>query len=160
MPRLKVTIQVNGRPLRRAYVEHLVFGVGTGMYLTDDSGRVRDEQGNLGIDSFTPNADVRVHCQNTVVRVLNGTAANIAVHQDKGIVDGATFNLNTAAEQKDHYAILNRCLLAYDIVFRQFRPFSGRADEDFPLGKPPRLRDTRDQAKRPPNQFLTYLHWG
>lgn len=148
MPRLKVTVQVNGRPLRRAYVEHLVFGAGTGVYLTDNAGRIRDEQGNEGIDSLTPNADIRVHCQNSVVRVLNGTASNIAVHQDKSIVDGSVVNLNTTAEQDDHYAILNRCLLAYDVVFRQFRPYSGFTDADFPLGRKTSLRATRDQAKR------------
>ncbi len=148
MPRLNVTVQVNGRPLRRAYVEHMVFGVGAGMYLTDDSGRVRDEHGNLGIDSITPNADIRVHCQNTVARVLNGTAANIAVHQDKAIRDASTVNLDTNAEQDDHYAILNRCLLTYDIVFRQFRPYSDLADADFPLGRKAKLADTRKQAKR------------
>ena len=148
MPRLKVTVQVNGRPLRRAYVEHLVFGVGTGMYLTDDTGRIRDEQGNEGIDSLSRNADIRVHCQNSVVRVLNGAALNIAVHQDKSILDGSVVNLNTIAEQHHHYAILNRCLLAYDIVFRQFRPYSDLRDADFPLGRKTSLRGTRDQAKR------------
>jgi len=148
MPRLKVTVQVNGRPLRRAYVEHLVFGVGAGMYLTDDSGRIRDEQGNLGIDSATRNADIRVHCQNTIARVLNGRAANIAVHQDKAIADASVVNLNTQAEQDDHYAILNRCLLAYDIVLRQFRPYADLTDADFPLGRKTSLGDTRKQAKR------------
>ena len=68
MPRLNAIIQVDSVPVERAYVEHLVLGVGQpGMYMTDDTGRVRDEHGDLGIDSFTGNADIRVLCQNSVV---------------------------------------------------------------------------------------------
>jgi hypothetical protein len=133
MSKLKVTIRVNGNPLRRAYVEHLIFGVGAGMYMTDNNGNVRDENGDLGIDSLTSTADIRIFCQNSIVRVLDGTRANIAVHQDKNISDGSSVNLNTNSEQHHHYAILNRCLLAYDVVFRQFRPYSEMSNSDFPL---------------------------
>jgi hypothetical protein len=31
MPRLKVTVKVNGRALRRTYVEHLAFGAPIGL---------------------------------------------------------------------------------------------------------------------------------
>jgi hypothetical protein len=148
MPRLQVTVQVNGNALRRVYVEHLFFGAGVGMYMTDDAGRVRDNAGDLGIDSSTPSADIRIWCQNSVARVLDGRVFNVAVSQDKGIVNGSTVNLNTNAEQDDHYAILNRALLAYDVIFRQFRPFSHLDEPDFPLGRQQRLSDTKDQQKR------------
>lgn len=151
MPTLKVTVQVNGQPLRRAYVEHLVLGVGQQqMYMTDDQGRVRSEGGDLGIDSFTGNADIRILCQNSVAKVLDGNAPGVplAVNQDKSVHDGSVVNLNTNAEQRDHYNILNRCLLAYDVVFRQFRPFSDAAQPDFPLGRKPSLRATKDQSAR------------
>jgi hypothetical protein len=148
MPTLNVVIQVNGRPLRRTYVEHLVFGVVQDLYLTDDDGRIRDKTGNLGINSFTPTADIRILCQNTVVRMLNGASANIAVDQTKNISDGSTVNLNTNSEQDDHYAILNRCLLTYDVVFRQFRPFADLSHPDFPLGKAVSLKATKNQKKR------------
>lgn len=148
MSKLKVTIKVNGNPLRRAYVEHLIFGVGAGMYMTDNNGKVRDENGDLGIDSLTPTADIRIFCQNSIVRVLDGTRANIAVHQDKNISDGSSVNLNTNSEQHHHYAILNRCLIAYDVVFRQFRPYSEMSNSDFPLGRKATLRQTREQNKR------------
>jgi len=141
-------------------VEHVVLGVGQDqMYMTDNQGRVRSENGNLGITSFTGNADIRVLCQNSVVKVLDGNTpgAPLAVNQDMAVVDGSTVNLNTNAEQDDHYAILNRCLLAYDVVFRQFRPFSDAAHPDFPLGRAASLRATKDQAKRVevsyPSQF-------
>ena len=151
MPTLKVTIQVNGRPLRRAYVEHLVLGVGQDqMYMTDNRGRVRNENGDLGISSFTSNADIRILCQNSVVKALDGNTPGIplAVNQDKSVVDGSVVNLNTNAEQEDHYDILNRCLLAYDIVFRQFRPFSDASQPDFPLDRRSSLRATKDHSKR------------
>lgn len=152
MATVKIRVQVNGNPLRRAFVEHAtaIGFITSQMYITDDEGRVRDQQGNLGIDAgFGNTVDVRVHCQNSVVRVLNGTAANIAVHQEKsGLADGATIDLNTNAEQDDHYAILNRCLLAYDIVFRQFRPFSDEPSPDFPMGRVNGLRATRERSRR------------
>lgn len=118
------------------------------MYLTNNNGRVEDENGNPGIESVSPSADIRIHCQNTIVRVLDGARANIAVYQDKNIQDGSVVNLNTNAEQDDHYAILNRCLLVYDVVFRQFRPYSDLPDPDFPLGRAGNLRETREKNKR------------
>jgi len=150
MPRLMVTVQVNRNPLRRAYVEHIVAGVGTAMYMTDDLGRVRDEAGNLGIDSFTRNADIRILCQNSVVKVLDGNTSllPLAVNQDKTVVDRSVVNLNTDTEQADHYRILNSCLNAYDVVFRQFRPFSDAPLPDFPLGRSSSLRITKDQRRR------------
>jgi len=146
--RLDVMIKVNGNPLRRAYVEHLVFGFGAGMYITNDDGRVKDDDNILGIKSDTSHADIRIWCQNSVVRVLDGNAFNIAVSQVKNIHDGSTVDLNTNAEQDDYYAILNRCLLVYDIVFRQFRPYSHSADPDFPLGRKSTLSETKDRRKR------------
>lgn len=161
MSTVKIRVQVNGNPLRRAYVEHAttVGFLTSKIYMTDNSGRVRDEQGNLGIDAgFSQTVDIRVHCQNTVVRVLDGKRANIAVVQEKtGLGDGATVNLHTNAEQDDHYAILNRCLLAYDIVFRQFRPFSDEPNPDFPMGRVGSLSQTRERTRRieisHPSQF-------
>lgn len=146
--RVKATVEVNGRPLRRAYVEHLVWGVGTEMYMTDLEGKIRDKDFNEGIDSGTGNADIRVICQNPIVRVLDGNKFNIGVYQDKSIVDDDTVNLNTNAEQDDYYEVLNRAQLAYEVVFQPLSFFQGLDDPDFPLGRKPSLRTTRDQAKR------------
>lgn len=161
MPTLNITIEVMGNPLRRAYVEHIVAGVGTAMYMTDDLGRVRDENGNLGLNSFTQNADIRVLCQNSVVKVLDGNTfpVPLTVFQDiSSVGDNSVINLNTNREQKDHFRILNRCLLVYDIVFRQFRPFSHAARRNFPLGRASSLRATKDRRQRIevsyPSQFL------
>lgn len=146
--RVKARIQVNGQPLRRAYVEHLVLGVGTGMYMTDLEGRIRDEHFDEGIDSFSSNADIRIICQNPIVRVVDGKNWNIGIYQDKSIRDGDTVNLNTDHEQRDWYNILNRAQIAYEVSFRPLSFFSGLPKPDFPLGRASTLRATRDQPKR------------
>jgi hypothetical protein len=58
--------------------------------MTDDSGRVRDGSGDQGIDSLTSRADIRVLCQNSVPRVLDGNRLNLMVYQDKNAGDGST----------------------------------------------------------------------
>lgn len=145
-------------PLRRAYVEHLVFGAPVATYRTDDQGRVINRLGNVGIDNPTPNVDIRVLCQNSVVKVLNGAAANAPIWQDFPASDGGTVTINTNAEQVNHYPLLNRCLNAYDTVFRQFRPFSAARDPDFPLGRRSDLTATKDQKKRIEVSFPDQFH--
>ena len=150
MPRINITITVRGQAARRVYVEHLVFGVPVGTYITDDQGRVRDNAGDLGIDSLTANADIRILGQNSVVKILNGlpAGASLPIWVDKACTDGVTHNLNTAAEFENHFRILNRAVLAYDTVHRQFRPFSALSRPDFALGRKSTLSATKDQAKR------------
>jgi hypothetical protein len=161
--RVKATIQVNGRPLRRAYVEHIVAGIGTNMYITDLEGRVRDNNFDEGIDSLTPNADIRIICQNPVLRVNDGDNLNIGVFQDVSINDGDTVNLNLGAEQDDYYAILNRAQLAYEVAFQPLSFFADLPDPVFPLGRKAALRETRDQAKRIdlvfPDHSVSVLAW-
>lgn len=151
MPRIEITVRESGRALRRAFVEHLVFGVGQDrLYLTDEQGRVRDQDGNPGIDSFTDHADVRVLGQNSVVKMLDGgTVGPLAVYQDVSGVrntnrEAAVINLNTAAEQQRHYDLANRFLVAYEVIFAQFQAFSELPAPDFPLGRRPTLRQTKD----------------
>ncbi len=150
MPRINVTINVRGRPARRVYVEHLAFGVPIGTYITDDRGRVRDNAGDLGIDSLTANCDIRILGQNSVARILQGFPAGVGVMLwvDKACTDGVTHNLNTTAEHEDHFRILNLAVAAYDNVHRQFKPFSGLSKPDFPLGRLSDLTQTKDQSKR------------
>ncbi|MEO8034450.1 MAG: hypothetical protein ABI837_08445 [Acidobacteriota bacterium] len=147
--RIGIRIRANGIPLRRAFVEHVTGLFVHGLYMTDDAGRVRDKNGDRGVDSWTSSVDIRIRCQNSVTRVLDGTAANIAVTQDKtGVTNGFVADLNTAAEQNDHYDILNRELVAYDVVFRQFRPLSELSRNEFPLGRQTALDATMNQQNR------------
>jgi hypothetical protein len=146
---IEATILVDGLPLRWAYVEHIVLSVGTEMYITDAEGRIRNTDFDPGIESFTANADIRIICQNPIVRVLDGGALNIGVYQDKsGITDNTTINLNTLAEQRLHYRILNLAQITYEVAFKPLSFFQDLPDPNFPLGRKASLRDTRDQAKR------------
>jgi len=160
MPTLKITVQVGGRPLRRAYVEQIIFGVGADkMYLTDDSGRICDEDGNRGVESGNNRADLRVLCQNSVVKVLDGaTAGPLAVNQDfSDVEDGDVINIVGNARQVRHYDLLNRTVEAYDVVFRQFQVYAELPDPDFPLGRKATLRATKDQGRRIEMSFPSQL---
>jgi hypothetical protein len=117
------------------------------MYMTDLEGRIRDNDLKEGIDS-TSNADIRIICQNPIVRVNDGDNLNIGVYQEMSITDGVTVNLNDISEQDDYYAILNRAELTYEVVFRPLSFFANQADPEFPLGRKASLRETRDQPKR------------
>ncbi|KAK4888028.1 hypothetical protein LTR27_013017 [Elasticomyces elasticus] len=70
MSRLNVTIRIDGQAAKRVYVEHLVLGISSKVYITDDNGEVRDNNGNKGIDSGTPWADIRILAQNSVAKVV------------------------------------------------------------------------------------------
>ena len=132
--KVKATIKVRGNPLRRVYVEHIVGGIGTRMYMTDLDGEIRDIDFNEGIDSAARNADIRIICQNPILRIIDGDGANIGVYQPKAIVDGDTVDLNTNAEQDDYFAILNRAQVIYEIVFQPLTFFQNLPHPDFPLG--------------------------
>ena len=119
------------------------------MCITDADGAIRNEDFLREFESFTANADIRIICQNPIVRVLDGGALNIGVYQDKsGITQYTTINLNTAAEQRLHYRILNLAQITYEVAFKPLKFFKDLPDPDFPLGRKPSLRDTRDQANR------------
>jgi hypothetical protein len=133
------------------------------MYMTDLEGRIRDNNFDEGIDSLTPNADIRIICQNPIVRVNDGDNLNIGVYQDKSIANGATVNLDVNSEQDDYYAILNRAELAYEVAFRPLSFFANLPDPEFPLGRNAALLETRDQAKRIdliyPDHSVAALAW-
>lgn len=150
MHTLDITIQVDGQPAKRVYVEHTAIGIPIGLYMTDDNGRVRDNARNLGIDSFTETADIRIVGQNSVARVLKGSGTFIpeSISVDKRVKTNEIINLNTEAEHADYFRILNQAIQNYDNVHRQFQPFSGLRNADFPLGRQPTLQATKDQSKR------------
>lgn len=151
MHTLDITITVDGQPAKRVYVEHTAIGIPIGLYMTDDRGRVRDNARNLGIDSFTSTADIRILGQNSVARVLRGSGTFIleSISVDK-FVDEAktTIDLNTDKEHANYFRILNQAIENYDNIHRQFQPFSGLRNADFPLGRLPTLQATKDQSKR------------
>ena len=147
MPRLTVTIQVNNKPLKRAYVEHVWrFGIIGGpiqLYMTDD-------QGEFHFNSQTNDADIRIMGQNSVARIIEGGGigfvADIWVYKKVGNRD--VVRLDTREEKVQQFQILNQALEHYDSVHRQFVPFSVLPNPNFPLGKRETLQKTKDQARR------------
>ncbi|CAI6096116.1 unnamed protein product [Clonostachys chloroleuca] len=109
--------------------------------MTDERGRVRNGDGDLGIYSLTDDADIRILGQNSVARILEGGPVPLVVLPvwvDTRIRDGSLIDLNTAAERN------------YNDVHKRFVPFSSLpADQDqFPLGKQRTLQAKKDQAER------------
>lgn len=151
MPRLEVTIRINGEAAKRLYVEHVALSFTLGTYITDDSGRVRDNVGDLGIDSITNDADIRILGQNSVAKVVRnfilGTLSETSVN--RRVRDGTIINLRTPAEFVDQFHLLNMAIDNYDNVHRKFPPFANiRTNPDFPLGRQRTLQATKNQTKR------------
>ena len=149
------SIKAFGDPLQKAFVEHTgPFGVGSlGWTLTDDNGSFTFDAG-----PFANRVDVKVYCQNSVIRVLDGgMAVPIPVYQTLNLGTGESVNV----EQQDHYRILNQCIDVYRTVWKQFRPYNRTSRGDFPLGKKATVRQTFASSNRLelsyPDQFVSDL---
>jgi len=165
------TVTLGGVPLRRTYVSHfdLARAPQTLFFRTDEAGQVT--VANAGLANFTldpngPNSPitVTVHAQNSVVRVLDGNfPIPVGVTQNFTVTNGAAININTDAEQQDHFRIMDSCLVAYDTVFRQFRPFNRPGRRAFPFGQAATVAATRDMLPRIevvyPDNSLSVLAW-
>jgi hypothetical protein len=156
MPFVTANVRVSGRPVRKAFVEHTgPFGVGSlGWALTDNNGSFTFDAGALA-----NRVDVKVYCQNSVVRVLDGgLVVPIPVSQSFNVGNGDSV---TVTGQADHYRILNRCLDVYETVWKQFRPYNRSNRGDFPLGRRASLRETFSDSRRIelsfPDQFPSAL---
>ncbi len=122
---LTFTVNLRGRPLRRTYVSHFdFFRVPQTVFVrTNEAG-----EATIGSAVSTSQIRVRVHAQNAVVRVLDGSfPVPVEVSQEFTVSHGGTININTAAEQQDHFRIMASCLDVYDTVWRQFRPLTNQA---------------------------------
>ena len=126
------TVNLRGRPLRRTYVSHYdFFRIPQTVFVrTDESGRA-----TIGSAVSTSQITVRVHAQNAVVRVLDGNfPIPVEVSQTFNVSNGGSININTDAEQQDHFRVMDSCLTVYDTVWRQFRPFNRASRGPFPFG--------------------------
>jgi len=146
MATVTANIKENGRPLKRVFVEHVgPLGVNLGWDLTDSNGSFTFDAG----PGFN-RVDIKIHCQNSVVRVLNGSTIpfpfSIAI--DKNVGNGDSVNLNTVNGKRDHFKILNMVLDVYDTVWKQFKPYNSSNRGDFPLGRKQTLRQTFSDNKR------------
>jgi hypothetical protein len=136
------SVRIDGKPLKRTYVEHTgPFGLGSlGFYLTDGNGSFTIDAG-----LFSDKVDVKIHCQNSVVRVVNGASLNSGIFFHAFVGNGEAINIT---DHVDHYKILNSCLNVYDAVWRQFNPYSISGRGDFPLGKKATIKNTFMDNKR------------
>ena len=137
MALVTANITVKGKPLKRAFVEHIAFGVSQRVNLTDSNGSFTFDAG-FGFDRV----DVRIHCFNSVARVFDGGTIFSSISIDKNVANGGTIRLNSAGEKQDHFDVLDQCLDVYDTVWRQFRPFNRSSRRDFPVGRRPTARET------------------
>jgi hypothetical protein len=149
-------VRVAGNPIRKAFVEHTgPFGVGSlGWTLTDNQGSFTFDAGALA-----NKVDVKVYCQNSVVRVLDGgLPVPVPVYQSFAVGNGDSIRITS---QRDHYRILNTCLDVYETVWKQFRPYNRSSRGDFPLGRKTSLRETFSDSHRIelsyPDQFPSPL---
>lgn len=132
----------DGVPLRRTFVEHLgPFDVSLGWTLTDRNGSF-----TLDAGPFFDRVDVRVHCRNSVIRVVDDSDAipgtsRIAVKMNLG--NGEVGQLGSF---RDHFRILTQAQVVYDTVWRQFRPFNRTDRQAFPLGRRSTIRSTFEQS--------------
>lgn len=141
------TVTLRGQPLRRCYVSHYdpTRAPSTLYFLTNEDGQVTIT--NAGLANFTldpagPNGNitVTVYAQNSVVQVLDGDANMAPVSRNfSNISNGDTININTDGERQDYFDIMDRCLVAYDTVFRQFSPYFVQGRRAFPFGRLPNV---------------------
>lgn len=138
------TVRVSGNPVRNTFVENTgPGGFGSlGWDLTDGNGSFTFDAG-----PFADKVDVRIHCQNSVLRVLDGgLPVPVPVYQLRaGVANGATIEI---PQQRDHYRILNQCLDVYETVWKQFMPYNRASRMAFPLGRLTSLRDTFASSRR------------
>jgi hypothetical protein len=152
---MSVTFRVTlrGSPLRRTYISHFdFFRIPQTMFFRTNEAGVVTISNTLAVTSNSgPNGTitVKVHAQNAVVRVLDGaTILPTEVAQEFSVSQSGTININTNPEQQDHFRIMDQCLVAYDRVFRQFRPFNHSNRGAFPFGTGSSIAGDRDALPR------------
>jgi hypothetical protein len=149
-------VELRGEPLRQTYVSHFDFFrvPQTLFFRTDNSGRVRisnEGLANVTTDPTGPQGPImiRVHAQNSVVRVLDGNSPiPIEVSQEFRVSTNSTVNINTNAEQQDHFRIMELCRDAYQKTLRDFSPFNSAGRRTFPFGQNDSVQSTRDKLPR------------
>ena len=128
-------IHVKGVPLRRAFVEHTD---PTG--LTSLGWAITDSNGSFTFDAglFSNSVDIKIHCQNSVVQVLNAPVLSAPIDIHVSVANGGTVKVENTGHNDvlDHFRILAKCQDVYDTVWRQFRPYNDSDRGDFPLRRP------------------------
>jgi hypothetical protein len=139
MGMITAAVRIGGKPLRKAFVERTGLAGSEGFTMTDENGSFTFDGG------WFDRIDVRIYCQNSVLRVLDGAKGNFPVSFSAKATNGATITID---KQRDHFRILNQCLDVYETVWRQFKPYSAKERRAFPLGKRATMRETFNSKRR------------
>jgi hypothetical protein len=132
----------DGLPLRRTFVEHVgPFGVSLGWRLTDENGSVTLDAG-FGFSRV----DVRVHCRNSVIRVVDDSDAVPGTSRVAAPMNLGNGEVAQVGAFGNHFRILTQSLDVYDTVWRQFRPFNNDGRRAFPLRRRPGVQATFEQS--------------
>jgi hypothetical protein len=135
MALVTANIHVMGVPLRRTFIEHTdPTGLSSlGWTMTDNNGSFTFDAG-----PFSSSVDIKIHCQNSVVQVLNAPMLSVPIDIHVSVGNGHTLNVENTGHNDvlDHFRILAKCQDVYDTVWRQFRPYDHSDRGDFPLGRP------------------------
>src|SRR5262249_21566430 len=98
-----------------------------------------DGNGSFTFDAgFGFNAvDIKIHCQNSVIQVLNAPLLSVPIDIHVSVANGKTLKIENSGHDDvlDHFRILVKCQDVYDTVWRQFRPYNRSNRGAFPLGK-------------------------
>jgi hypothetical protein len=133
----------DGTALRRTFVEHLgPFDVSLGWTLTDANGSFTLDAG-LGFNRV----DIRVHCRNAVMRVVDDSDAVPGTSQVSVKMNLGNGEVGQVGSFGRHFRILTQCQDVYDTVWRQFRPFNRPDRGAFPLGRRSSVKATFDNSR-------------
>lgn len=139
MANITASVKVGGKPLKRAFIEH------PRMPWQSPAFALTDEEGVFKFDAGSDNEiEVKVHCQNSVIRVVDGESFNVGISINKKVRNGSVIRISG----NDHFAILNKCLDVYDTVWRQFGPYRKAGRGAFAIPRQPSLRDTFASNRR------------
>src|SRR5712691_4505526 len=120
------TVKLDGQPLKRTFVEILFefpwrFAIFGGEFaLTDNNGHFeRTFSPPAYASRLTSKIDIRIHCQNTAVRVLEAGQIDSNIHVDQVIANGGILNLTsgTLGTVYDHFRLLAQGIDVYDTVW-------------------------------------------
>ncbi|MET1111408.1 MAG: hypothetical protein ABWX67_07785 [Allosphingosinicella sp.] len=126
MANITATVKIRGQPLKRAFVERIGwFGLDPApITLTGETGKFKFDAG------LEDRIEVRVHCRNSVMSVLDGQLSLMPVSFVGKVRNGEVLRIT---KQHDHFEIANTCLDVYDTVWRQFAPYRKSGRDAFPM---------------------------
>jgi hypothetical protein len=117
-------IKVKGVPLRRAFVEHTDPSglTSLGWAMTDGNGSFTFDAG-FGFDAV----DIKIHCQNSVIRVLNAPLLSVPIDIHVSVANGKTLKIENSGHQDvlDHFRLLAKC---QDVSGRSISTSRGASD--------------------------------